>query len=330
MVPLRLHLDTSDYAAMYSARSESAEGAVRANPEKFGEIAKDEWPLLFGRDFAERGDLRRYILGDVSRDDANKALRFFISDPENVYEIWFEKYCWDNPVPDRRDKMADKLGETLETLKNMLDGQTALKADIGKALALSGGSALLEADRDRLRKLKHDARVFRSEISSPEELGKHPAWIKLVGKEGALGIGVRVEIRMFHEPQTHSCRKELRQMAKESGLSCGLCGTGRGVHFGGRVDRGTDKRGHLPGGNRQAHAYIATRRLAPGRRIRQSFRQHPSKVRPRDGDAAENYLRVQGHTLKDSGDMKDSGDRTSVHPPAGKRLCVTVSAGPVT
>jgi len=219
MVPLRLHLDTSDYAAMYSARSESAEGAVRANPEKFGEIAKDEWPLLFGRDFAERGDLRRYILGDVSRDDANKALRFFISDPENVYEIWFEKYCWDNPVPDRRDKMADKLGETLETLKNMLDGQTALKADIGKALALSGGSALLEADRDRLRKLKHDARVFRSEISSPEELGKHPAWIKLVGKEGALGIGVRVEIRMFHEPQTHSCRKELRQMAKESGLS---------------------------------------------------------------------------------------------------------------
>jgi hypothetical protein len=28
--------------------------------------------------------------------------------------------------------------------------------------------------------------------------------------------------------------------------------------------------------------------------------------------------------------MKDSGDRTSVHPPAGKRLCVTVSAGPVT
>ena len=159
---------------------------VRDNPQDFLRLVREQWPLLFGKELLERGDFRRYILGEVPRDEANKALRFYITDPVTVYEVWFETYKWNNPVPERRDKMADKLVETLKTFEAMLDGEASLSAEIRTALAATGANELPEADREALVKLKRDAKSFRSEIISPEELSKHPAWIKLVGEAGAL------------------------------------------------------------------------------------------------------------------------------------------------
>ncbi len=78
----------------------------------------------------EGGDFRRYMLGDLSRDDANKALRFYITDPVTLYEVWFEYYGRDNPVRDRRDQMTEKLLEMLKGFEGALNEQAALKAKI--------------------------------------------------------------------------------------------------------------------------------------------------------------------------------------------------------
>jgi hypothetical protein len=110
-----------------------------------------------------------------------------------VYEVWFENYGWDNPVPERRDKMADKLVEMLKLHKAMLDKQADLKAKIEDGLAASGDNALPAADRAALQELKRDVQLFRSEITFPEELSKHPAWTKLVGSEGAV-----IASQIFH------------------------------------------------------------------------------------------------------------------------------------
>ncbi len=114
----------------------------RSNPTEFMRLAKDRWPLPFGREFIENGDFTLYMLGDLSRDEANKALRFYITDPVTVYEVWFEYYGRDNPVRDRRDKMAEKLVEMLKGFEAALDEQAALKAKIDEALGASGDNAL--------------------------------------------------------------------------------------------------------------------------------------------------------------------------------------------
>lgn len=159
---------------------------VRANPSNFMRIMDARWPLPFGKEFVERGDFQHYILGELARDEANKALYFHITDPVTVYETWFEKYKWTNPIPERRDKMADKMEEMLKALKAMLDGQKSLKTEIEDAINATGENALSPDGREALKKLKKDVQVFRTEITSPDELSKHPAWIKIVGEDGAL------------------------------------------------------------------------------------------------------------------------------------------------
>ncbi len=156
------------------------------DPAEFMQFVKDQWPLPFGREFVESGDFTRYMLGDLSRDEANKALRFYITDPAMVYEVWFEHYGRDNPVRDRRDKMAEKLVEMLKGFEAALDEQAALKAKIDETLAASGDNALPPEGREAFSNLRRDVQSFRSEIESPEELSEHPAWIKLFGREGAL------------------------------------------------------------------------------------------------------------------------------------------------
>jgi hypothetical protein len=71
----------------------------------------------------------------------------------------------------------------LNELTAMLDEGATLSREIKKTLARSGATALGMANREALVKLSRDSESFRSEISSPEELSGHPAWIKLAGDE---------------------------------------------------------------------------------------------------------------------------------------------------
>jgi hypothetical protein len=158
---------------------------VRSNPSEFRRLTGEHWPLLFGREFEESGDFRRYILGQITRSEANKKLRFYITDPVAVYETWFENYGRDNPVPERGDKIASKFLVMLNELKVMLDETVALKTKTKKALATSGDKSLAMADREALVKLGGDLESFRAEIISPEELSKLPAWGVTVGVEAA-------------------------------------------------------------------------------------------------------------------------------------------------
>jgi hypothetical protein len=91
----------------FSKRSYFVEWS-RNNSSEFRRLTGEQWPLLFGREFQESGDFRRYILGQITRSEANKKLRFYITDPVAVYETWFENYGRDNPVPERGDKIASK------------------------------------------------------------------------------------------------------------------------------------------------------------------------------------------------------------------------------
>src|SRR5271165_2065365 len=158
---------------------------VRSNPLEFRLLTGAQWPLLFGREFEENGDFRRYILGEMTRSEANKTVRFYITDPEAVYETWFENYGRDNPVPERRDQIASKLVVMLNELNVMLDETAALKTKTKKELATSGINALDVADREALVKLGDDLESIRAEITSPEELSKLPAWTVMAGDEAA-------------------------------------------------------------------------------------------------------------------------------------------------
>jgi hypothetical protein len=103
---------------------------VRNNPSRSRWLLADQWPLPFGREFEESGDFQRYLLGEITRIDANKKLRFYITDPVAVYETWFENYGRDNPVPERRDQIANKLVAMLGELNGQLDEAAATKIQI--------------------------------------------------------------------------------------------------------------------------------------------------------------------------------------------------------
>ncbi len=70
---------------------------VRDDPAGFARLAGECWPLLFARSCAEAGDLGRYLLGSLSRDEANRKLWIHFTDPVLVYQTWFELYGKDNP-----------------------------------------------------------------------------------------------------------------------------------------------------------------------------------------------------------------------------------------
>jgi hypothetical protein len=67
------------------------------------------WSAPFGPKFAESGEFRRYVLGEITRAEANNRLRCYLTDPVSIYNTWFDYYGLDNPIVDRRDQMASKL-----------------------------------------------------------------------------------------------------------------------------------------------------------------------------------------------------------------------------
>jgi hypothetical protein len=159
---------------------------ARNNPSSFTKASIEHWPLLFGYPFVENGDLRRYILGEISREQANKHLRFYITDPVTVYETWFENYGRENPIPGRRDPLAGKLTTMIEELNRMLEEHESLRMKIKEALGATGEDALSPEGREAIMNIGREVETFGSEITSVAEMAKHPAWVKAVGEKGAL------------------------------------------------------------------------------------------------------------------------------------------------
>jgi hypothetical protein len=85
------------------------------------------WSAPFGPKFAESGEFRRYVLGEITREEANNRLRCYLTDPVSIYNTWFDYYGLDNPIVDRRDQMASKLTLMLSELKGMLAEQADIR-----------------------------------------------------------------------------------------------------------------------------------------------------------------------------------------------------------
>jgi hypothetical protein len=142
---------------------------------------------LFGRQFVESGNLRRYILAEIGRDEANNELRFHLTDPVSHYHTWFENYERDNPIVDRRDQIADKLLMMAKQLTDMLDEGERIHADVKEALARTGNDAPTAEERKAFQKLERELKQFRAELVSPQELTEQaPGWKKLVGDKAAI------------------------------------------------------------------------------------------------------------------------------------------------
>jgi hypothetical protein len=160
---------------------------VRCDPERARRLAHELWPLRFGQTFAESGDLNRYILGEMTRSDANKKLWFYITDPVTVYKIWFEQYGRDDPIVDRRDQIASTFVVMLEELNAIQSEGADIHAKVAEAFAATGDDGLSPEGRDRLTRLKADLKTFRAQMSSPQDLYERvPRWRELFGDQSAL------------------------------------------------------------------------------------------------------------------------------------------------
>jgi hypothetical protein len=142
------------------------------------------WSAPFGPKFAESGEFRRYVLGEMTRAEANNRLRYYLTDPVNVYNTWFDYYGLDNPIANRRDQMASKLALMLSELNAMLAEQADLRAKLRTELTAKGGSALSSKRREALTALEREVKTFGSELKCPEELTKNaPRWKELFGEQ---------------------------------------------------------------------------------------------------------------------------------------------------
>jgi hypothetical protein len=146
----------------------------------------EHWPFLFGRAFHTSGQFTAYILGDISRDEANRKLRFYITDPVAVYETWFENYGRENPLPKQRDPIAKLLTAMTAELRKMQEEHTALSAEVKTALRGTGENALSPDARKSLINIECELQTFGSEMSTSDEMAKHPAWVEAVGPNGAI------------------------------------------------------------------------------------------------------------------------------------------------
>src|SRR6516162_4346813 len=145
------------------------------------------WTAPFGPKFAESGEFRRYVLGEITRAEANARVRCYLTDPVSIYNTWFDRYGLENPIVDRRDQMASKLTLMLSELKGMLAENGALRAELRSALTATGDRALSAPAREKLTGLDREVKTFARELQSPEELTKNsPGWAKLYGERSGL------------------------------------------------------------------------------------------------------------------------------------------------
>jgi hypothetical protein len=160
---------------------------VSENPERAKQLVQEMWPLKFAHAFVESGNFNRYILGKMSRRDANKELRYYVTDPVSLYEIWFERYGRDDPIIDRRDQIASMFVEMGGGFRAMLEQGADIQTKIKRALGATGDEAISSAGRERFGKLNEEVKRFRAEMLSPEDLYQRvPIWREYFDDESAL------------------------------------------------------------------------------------------------------------------------------------------------
>jgi hypothetical protein len=129
------------------AKRENFAAWVRNDPRRLTLSPEQPWLLPVGREFAESGDLRRYILGDMTRSEANSKLLFYFSDPVFVYKSWFEHFGNPNPAILRRNELSAKLMQVLEEMREQLDNTLPrFRADLKRTLA---DKTLSDSEADR-------------------------------------------------------------------------------------------------------------------------------------------------------------------------------------
>jgi hypothetical protein len=145
------------------------------------------WTAPFGPKFAESGEFRRYVLGEITRAEANAKVRCYLTDPVNIYNTWFDHYGMDNSIVERGDQLARMLRLMRSELKGMTEDVAALRTELRSELTATGDNALSTLAHEKLSALERDVKTFASEIKSPEELNKNaPGWKKLYGEESGL------------------------------------------------------------------------------------------------------------------------------------------------
>src|SRR3984893_3064118 len=71
-----------------------------AKPDK-RRLREFPWSAPFGLKFAESGEFRQYVLGEMTRAASNNKLRCYLTDPVHIYNTWFDYYDMDNPIAAR-------------------------------------------------------------------------------------------------------------------------------------------------------------------------------------------------------------------------------------
>jgi hypothetical protein len=169
---------------------------VRSDPKHLLRLPR---PVPFPA-FVESGDLRRYVLGEMSRKDANSKLQFYLTDPVTVYNTWFDYYEMDNPIVDRRDQLARHMTVMRNELQAMLDDHANLRSELSRALSeATTGPPLSVEGRKKLMELEREVKQFGKEILSPEELTANVSkWREFFGADSAL-VAAQIFYAFHHE-----------------------------------------------------------------------------------------------------------------------------------
>ena len=161
------------------------EKEVRRRPLMLDLLEADTWPLVVVLSFIEAGDLRRYILGEMTREDANRRLQARVLDPVSFYTSWIEPHGM-GAFDTRKQTLLEKLSMMLEQLQMMLSEGEELAAQVKAALSAKDGDALRAEGRQSLQKLQRELKDFKREITSADDLCERvPRWKELYGDRSA-------------------------------------------------------------------------------------------------------------------------------------------------
>jgi hypothetical protein len=172
---------------------------VRSDPARLRLLPGEDWPLPFGRDFFESGDFRRYLLGSISRGEANARLWRLVTDPVSLYKTWFDHYGRENPLVAMGERLAGDLMLMLEKLQSLLDGEADLRVRTKELLAVTGADALSLEARQTVLKLTRDLKIFRAEITSVDELCKRAPFLRDRLGEKSARLAAHIIYAFHHE-----------------------------------------------------------------------------------------------------------------------------------
>jgi len=169
------------------ALSKHFKNSAASNPAAFVQAAQRVWPLKFGHELVLNGDLARHLTGKIAHSDINNKLRFYITDPEMAYHVWFELYERDDPIAERRQNLANTFESMRQELISHLGDAANLLTDVRETLIGTGDDALNPENRASLVKLRTGIKAHCKAMTSPPELYEQsPRWREYFGDDSAL------------------------------------------------------------------------------------------------------------------------------------------------